>query len=97
MKRRMRIFGTILFASIVLTSCEGNSIESDAKKVAELQCKSQKILQTATSVDISIMEESAKLASEAASLSKEIEKKYTSDFDKKKFAEALLKEMGNCK
>jgi ABC-type uncharacterized transport system involved in gliding motility auxiliary subunit len=97
MKRKMRIFGAILFASIIITSCEGNSIESDAKKVAELQCKSQKILHKATSVDVFVMEESAKLASEAASLSKEMERKYTSDSDKKKFAEALLKEMGNCK
>ncbi len=93
----MRIFGAILFASTIITSCAGNSIESDAKKVAELHCTSQKILQKATSVDVSIMEESAKLASEAASLSKEMEKKFTSDSDKKKFAEALLKEMGNCK
>jgi hypothetical protein len=42
------------------------------------------------------MEESTKLASEAATLSKEMEEKYTSDSDKKKFAEAFLKEMGNC-
>jgi hypothetical protein len=97
MKRRRRFFGAILFALAIIISCGGSSVESDAKKVAELQCKSEKILQKATSVDISIMEESAKLASEAASLSKKMERKYTSDSDKKKFAEALLKEMSNCK
>jgi len=46
---------------------------------------------------MSVMEESTKLTSEAESLSKELEGKYTSDSDKEKFAEALLKEMGNCK
>ena len=97
MKKIMTIFGAILFASVILTSCGGGSIQSDAKKVAELQCKAQKLMQKATSGDMSVMEESTKLASEAATLSKEMEGKYTSDSDKKKFAEALLKEMGNCK
>lgn len=45
---------------------------------------------------MSIMKESTELTSEAATLSEEMEGKYTSDSDKKKFAEALLKEMGNC-
>jgi hypothetical protein len=45
---------------------------------------------------MSVMEESTKLASEAATLSQEMEGKYTSDSDKQKLAEALLKEMGNC-
>ena len=97
MKKIMTIFGAILFASVILTSCGGGSIQSDAKKVAELECKAQKLLQKATSGDMSIMEESTKLASEAANLSKEMDGKYTSDSDKKKFAEAFLKEMGNCK
>ena len=39
----MTIFGVILFASFILTSCGGNSIESDAKKYAELMCKAQKL------------------------------------------------------
>ena len=86
-----------MIASTILTSCGGGSIESDAKKVAELQCKAQQLVQKATSGDMSVMEESTKLTSEAAALSKEMEGKYTSDSDKKKFAEALLKEMGNCK
>lgn len=86
-----------MIASTILTSCGGGSIESDAKKVAELQCKAQKLMQKATSGDMSVMEESTKLTSEAATLSKQMEGKYTSDSDKKKFAEALLKEMDNCK
>jgi len=80
----MTIFGAILFASIIFTSCGSGSIESDAKKVAELQCKAQKIMQRATSGDMSVIEESTKLTSEAEGLYKELEGKYTSDANKKK-------------
>ena len=97
MKKLMTIFGAMIFASFILTSCGGESIEGDAKKVAELQCKAQQLMQKATNGDISVMEESTKLSSEAETLTKEMKEKYTSDSDKEKFAEALLKEMGNCK
>jgi hypothetical protein len=96
MRKVTTIFGAIFFASIILTSCGGGSYESDAKKVAELQCKAQKLMQKATFGDMSLMEESTRLASKAETLAKEMEGKYTSDSDKRKFAEALLKEMGNC-
>jgi predicted small secreted protein len=97
MKKTIKVIGAVLFTSVILTSCGGGSIESDAKKVAELQCKAQQLMLKATSGDMSVMEESTKIATEAASLSKEMEGKYTSDADKQKFGEALLKEMGNCK
>ncbi len=96
MKKAITFLGAILFALTILTSCGGGSIESDAKKVAELQCKALKLMQKATSGDMSVIEESTKLSSEADALYKELEDKYTSDYDKKKFAAALLKEMGNC-
>lgn len=96
MKKLVKSLGVVLISSVVLTSCSGGSIENDAKKVAELQCKAQKLMQKATSGDMSVLEESTKLATEASSLSKEMEGKYTSDSDKQKFGEALLKEMGNC-
>ncbi len=97
MKQFTTIFGAILFATIILTSCGGGSIESDAKKVAELQCKAQKLMQKATSGDMSVMEESTKLASEAATLSKEMEGKYKDAADYQKFTTAYLKAMGDCK
>lgn len=97
MKKTMTIWGVLIITSTILISCGGGSVESDAKKVAELQCKAQKLMQKATSGDMSVMEESTKLTSEAAALSKEMEGKYTTDSDKQKFAEALMKEMGNCK
>ena len=96
MKQTITFFGKLLLASVILTSC-GSSIESDAKKVAELQCKAQKIMQEAASGDIALTEKSSKLLFEAAALSNEMIGKYTSDTDKQKFAEAVLKEMDKCK
>jgi hypothetical protein len=97
MKKIMTIFGAAVFSSVMLTSCSNSSIESDAKRVAELQCRAQKLMQNATSGDMSVIEESNKLTAEALALSKEIEGKYTSDSDKEEFEKAMLKEMGNCK
>ena len=88
--------GAILFASIILTSC-GGSIDSDAKKVADLQCKYQKLMQKASSGDMSVLSENTKFAAEVAELTKEMEGKYTSSADKEKFSIALLKAMGDCK
>ena len=89
MKKGMTFLGAILLTASVLTSC-GGSVESDAKKLAELQCKAQK-------VDPTNMEEAKKLAEEAATLSKELQGKYSSEADAKAFGEAMLKEIGNCK
>jgi hypothetical protein len=97
MKNSMTVFGAILIASFSFTSCGGNSIQGDAKKVAELQCKAVKLMQKAATGDTSVMEESTKLTTEAASLAKEMEGKYTSESDAKEFAEALSKEMEDCK
>lgn len=92
--KKLRLFLSLPLITILLFSC--TSIESDAKKVAKLQCEAEKIMQKVLSGDLSVIEESKELASEAEALKKEIEEKYTSDSDKDKFADALLKEMGNC-
>ncbi|PHX82066.1 MAG: hypothetical protein CK539_06585 [Flavobacteriales bacterium] len=101
MKKIIFNLTAIAFVSLLLTSCGGNSIESDAKKYAELMCKAQKLATEgaakAATGDMSALTESTKLASEAATLMKEWEGKYTSDSDKKKLADAYLIEMGNCK
>jgi hypothetical protein len=97
MKKRMTILGAIMIASTLLTSCGGGSIEKDAKEIAEIQCKAQKLIEKSTSGDMSLIEESTNLALESEILLKELEEKYTSDSDKKKLAAALLKAMGNCK
>ena len=81
MKKIMTIFGAVLFASFILSSCGGNSIESDAKKYAELMCKSQKLASKAA----------------AGSLAQEMEGKYKDAADYQKFTDAYLKAMGDCK
>jgi len=80
----MTILGAIMIASTLLTSCGGGSIEKDAKEIAEIQCKAQKLIEKSTSGDMSLIEESTKLALESEILLKELEEKYTSDSDKKK-------------
>ncbi len=69
-------------ASTVLTSC-GGSVESDAKKVAELTCKGVK--------------GDAAAATEAATLGAEMAKKYAGSEDFAKYSEAVVKEAANCK
>lgn len=95
MKKSITIFGAIIFATFTLTSC-GSSVESDAKKLAELQCKSQKLSEKVLSGDMSVSAESMTLATDAAKLLQEIEGKYTTDEEKQKFEEALMQEMGKC-
>lgn len=96
MKKNKLNVAIVLLATIMLGSC-GGSIRSDAKKVAKLQCKAQELMSKAASGDNSVMEESTELVSEAQSLSRELEAKYTSESDKKEFAEALREELGKCK
>jgi predicted small secreted protein len=101
MKKTMTIFGVILFASFILTSCGGNSIESDAKKLAELMCKAQKLYTEgsakAETGDMSAFKESAKIAYEAEAFANEMQGKYKDAADYQKFTTAYLKAMGDCK
>lgn len=84
MKKILIIIGAILFITVVMSSC-GNSIEKDAKKLAELQCKSLK----AGTTDVAAVTETAELA-------EKLKDKYSGD-DLKKFEEAYAKEFANCK
>ena len=96
----MTILGAILFASFILLSCGGSSIENDAKKYAELMCKSQKLASEgaakAAAGDMSAITASTKLATEAASLAQEMQGKYKDADDYQKFTVAYLKAMGDC-
>ncbi len=100
MKKIITNVGVLIFASVILYSC-GNSAESDAKKYAELTCKSQnlakKMMESEGANMASSLKESQKLMLEVANFGKEMEGKYTSESDKKAFGEALLKEMNKCK
>ena len=75
--------GAIIFAtSILLTSC-GSSIESDAKELAELSCKVEK--------DLSDLES----AQELAELTDELEGKYSGEKEEK-FEKAFYEAKKNC-
>lgn len=97
MTKLMRIGGTVLMvASCVLAGCGGTSPESDAKRLAALMCKAQKLAERAASGDSSVMEESSRLMTEAQTLKTQLERRYTADADKAKLATALMNAMGNC-
>ena len=101
MKKLMTIFGAMFIASVILTSCGGNSIESDAKKYAELMCKAQKLATEgatkAAAGDMSAMTESTKLMTEATTLATEMQGKYKDASDYQKFSAAYLKALADCK
>ena len=97
----MIIFGAMFIASVILTSCGGNSVESDAKKYAELDCKAQKWAiegaAKAAAGNMSAITESTKLASEAATIAQEMQGKYKDAADYQKFTAAYSKAMRDCK
>jgi len=95
MKKGMSFLGASMFALMIFSSCGGgsSSLESDARKVADLECKAQKLAMKAASGDMSVMEESSKLSKEAM----EIVEKYNAGPDKIKFSEAVVNDMKDCK
>ena len=94
MKNLMKsLFATMLVA-LFLTSC--GSIESDAKKVAAIQCEAQEMAMKALQGDASFMEESQKLAAKVEKLNKEMSEKYNSAEDQLKFAAEVAKLIGDC-
>jgi len=111
MRKTIQILSTVALAVFLLSSC-GNSVERDAKKVAELQCKAEKLaakavksISQAGSSDLATIQaesqkltaESQKLASEAVSLYEKLKEKYSTEADKQKFSSAYLKALGDCK
>lgn len=74
---------------MILTGCN-SSIESDAQKMADMQCKSYNLLERAGKGEVSISE-STSFAAEFEIFNKEMMEKYASDPDKKKFEETCLK------
>ena len=91
MKKTILNLTAIAFVSLLLTNCGGNSIESDAKKYAELMCKAQKM---ATTGDVA---QSTQLATEAASLATEMQGKYKDASDMESFQAAYLYAFSDCK
>lgn len=86
MKKSITILGVFL---LMLTSCT-TSMESDADKLAKLQCKSYALLEKLGKGEAN-MEESTALSAEMELFDKDMKAKYTSKEDKQKFEEACLK------
>lgn len=82
--RKIFVLAATVSLMITFTSC--SSLEGDAKKLAELQCKAMKNPNDAVA-----------LQKEALELSTKLKDKYTSDDDKKKFGEAFNKALADCK
>lgn len=80
---------------LMLSSC-GSSIQSDAQKVADLQCEAQKLMQKAMSGDASVQQEAQKLLSKSQSLANEMNSKYSSMEEKQEFTKALMSAKSNC-
>lgn len=83
-----------LVFTMLLASC-GGSLESDAKKIADLQCKIMKMSDDILDGDMDASASIA-LAEEAEKLEKEMKGKYTTDEEREEFGKALLKALGDC-
>ncbi|MFK7750158.1 MAG: hypothetical protein AB8B65_17330 [Kordia sp.] len=79
------ILFTIAFVSFFIVSC-GTPFENDVKKLADLQCKLEKLEKKEKPAA-----EDLKLMKETETLAKKIVDKYTSDDDQMKLLEALEK------
>jgi hypothetical protein len=97
----MKKVKTIVFywVCLGLTGCGSNNLENDAKRLADIQCRAQKLMTkaSANALDTSVLSEAQKLKVESEALLDELNKKYSSEADKKKMAEILLKELQSCK
>lgn len=90
-KQKLLTFAAAAMLLLSVTSC--SSIESDAKKAAEMACEAQ---QMAMDGDFD-MEKMQEMQQEAQELYTEMEGKYQSMEDMEKFAEAYQSALENCK
>lgn len=84
-----------IFTSACISAC-GDSLEADAKKLAELQCKTIKLIGKVMDGDSSAVSESKQLEEDINKLQKKMENKYSTTEEKQKLAIAVLQEMGKC-
>jgi len=79
----------IAISAITFTSC--SSLDSDAQKVADINCKMQKLSTKALAGDASATSEVQKLSMEVLTIAE----KYKEE-DKKKLEDAAILKMGGC-
>lgn len=94
----MNVVAVLFFASVLLTSCSGNSIENDAKKAATLQCEINDCRINTLKGEGSAAGKLKKKEKELEELRKKIGEKYKSDAERKEFIEKMMTELKqNCK
>lgn len=86
----------VAIAAVILTAC-GKSVDSDARKLADLQCKSLKLAKKAMTGDVSILTESNALLAEIAVLNAELDGRYKTREEAAEFLKAYLEAMKSCK
>ena len=97
MKKLTSLLGAFLFALFILSSCGGNPIEKDAKKIAELLCESSVLAAEFDETgDLAVQEECFMTMAKAKVLKEKTMKKYSSDADKKEFLNTLTTELAKC-
>lgn len=85
-----------IFGSIGFGCSDGDPIVRDARRIADLQCRSIQLMQKACSGDMSLLQESASLSMKATELASELQKKYTAESDKQLLAQRIMDEMTDC-
>ena len=97
MKKQVTHFLILFICISTLLSCANPQIEKDAKAVAELQCKSQKLIKKAAESNSDILEESQKISIESAALFSKMQGKYLSEHEQEQFLQAYEDALENCK
>ncbi|MCE2708158.1 MAG: hypothetical protein LW711_14530 [Saprospiraceae bacterium] len=92
--KNLFIIGTTLISMFFLASC--GSIQSDAKKLAEYECKLKELMQKSMTGDQEAQEEMEKLGKEIAEFGEELEEKYPTDAEKEEVRKAVAEESGKC-
>lgn len=86
-----------LVATILLSSC-GNSVNSDAKKLAKLQCEAQEITQKMMTGDLDASDSSKmeELTKEIEEVAEKLDKEYTTEKEQEELQRIVMKEMEKC-
>lgn len=91
-----RINSVLMFLVLFLAACTHPDIQKDAKKMADLECRSKELMKKAQQGDLTGIDDSIDLSRELDSLNAVVNKKYVKEKDKVKFAEELLKALATC-
>lgn len=96
MRKLIYFAGALIIASMIMTSC-ANSVESDAKEVADITCEAGKLMEKSFAGDSTAAKEMEELGAKMEALSTELQEKYKTPEEQKAFQEAYMKALEECK